>query len=199
MKIVHSEEFNVESVCDAKSVVDMVSRLVEPIDLGALKNFTCQEFLRMGKTLYSPKDLNGKLRDLLVQDGWEKELKCPKIKADRKSIDEFCKLSPKEQAETKHKRSYVEIDFFKKCSVDSKDVRIGLEVQLGQYAFMTSDNIFKFPLFMKSGYIDLGVSLCPVSRVAKEMSNGIGYYEKSVNEVAYANVAHPLLILGFDE
>ena len=198
MKISKFEEFNVASLCNVNQLIDIVNKILDPVDLESCKTYICQDEKRMGQLLYAPIELNSKLREQFITNGWSEQYKCPKIKGSRQDIDSFCKLSLSDKRKSKVKKTSSVVDFCKDIQIDGKTVKVVLEAQFGKYSFMTSDNLFKFPLFYKNGYSDVGISLCPLKKIVKDMSSGIGDYEKSIIEVAYAPPSCPLLVVGVE-
>ena len=86
---------------------------------------------------------------------------------------------------------YREMDFVKN--------RVGVEVQLGKYAFMVYNVSAKMTIFHNLGYIDAGVEIVPIKELASEMSSGVSYFEQLVWDLAQrgtADIDIPVLVLG---
>jgi hypothetical protein len=200
MKVSKFEAFNMQGLCDSGPIITELNSTLSNVDLESCRTHTIGgNSNRTGTVVYSPIDMNAKISDGLIKCGWTTNYKCPKIKnADRQTIDDFCKLSAKEKEKSELKRTYSDADFYKELSLNSNLIKIILEVQFGKYTFMTSDCLFKIPLFRKNGISDLGIELVPIKKVAKNMSTGPGNYEKTLIEIIYADIAHPLLLVGIE-
>lgn len=58
--------------------------------------------------------------------------------------------------------------------------RLGVEVQLGKYAFMVYNVCAKMTIFRNLDVIDTGIEVVPVKSFADEMSTGVSYFEQFV-------------------
>ena len=79
--------------------------------------------------------------------------------------------------------------------------RLGVELQMGKYAFMVYNVCAKMTIFHKLGFIDAGVEIVPVKSLADEMSTGVSYFEQFVWDLEARGVADidiPVLVLGVD-
>ncbi len=77
--------------------------------------------------------------------------------------------------------------------------RLGVEVQLGKYAFMVYNVCAKMTIFRNLDVIDTGIEIVPVKSFADEMSTGVSYFEQFVWDLekrGVANIDVPVLILG---
>jgi restriction endonuclease BglII len=83
------------------------------------------------------------------------------------------------------------MDFIKK--------KLGIEVQLGKYAFMVYNVCAKMTIFKNLGKIDSGIEIVPIKELAQEMSTGVSYFEQIVWDLENRGVGDidiPVLILG---
>lgn len=93
--------------------------------------------------------------------------------------------------------SYEEVDFFKEFLINNLEkIKVSLEIQFGKYSFMSRDNLIKAPLFHQAGVSDISISICPIRDMTKKMSSGVGYFEKSLQELNYRKTSHPLILIG---
>lgn len=130
---------------------------------------------RVGETkFYSPKHLNAAFDLLFSQKGWD--------------------IKPRIKTHDKTRQGFREMDFLKK--------KLGVEVQMGKYAFLTYDIVAKMPIFRNLGLIDAGVEICPMASMLPHMSSGIGSFEQVrwdlENRGANKDFDVPVLILGFE-
>jgi hypothetical protein len=63
--------------------------------------------------------------------------------------------------------------------------KLGLEVQIGKYAFLTYDIVAKMVIFRNLGVIDCGIELCPMTSMLPHLSSGIGSFEQVVWDLKY--------------
>lgn len=127
------------------------------------------------ETFYSPPHINALFDYFMFHKGWF--------------------LKPRINTNDPTRDGYREIDFIKE--------RLGVEVQMGKYAFLTYDIVAKMVIFRNLGLIDCGVEICPTARMLPYMSSGIGAFEQ-VRWDLEARGAHkdfdvPVLILGIED
>ena len=85
--------------------------------------------------------------------------------------------------------------------IDMLKSRVGVEVQIGKYSFLTYDIVAKMILFRNLGVIECGVEICPMASMLPRMSSGIGAFEQVVWDLQYrgeADIDMPVLLLGFE-
>lgn len=121
---------------------------------------------KMGKLLYSPKELNRSFKDGFSRLGF-KEIR----------IDYDI---PIEAGRTIS--SYKQIDYNKG--------KVNVEVQFGKYAFMFYD-MSKFQHFYNDGKIDVGVEIVPTHDMMSEMSSGVSYGEQLRHDIERLNRSFP--------
>lgn len=79
--------------------------------------------------------------------------------------------------------------------------RVGIEVQIGKYAFLTYDIVAKMVLFNRFGMIDCGIEICPMASMLPHLSTGIGSFEQVAWDLTYrgnADIDIPVLVIGFE-
>ena len=102
---------------------------------------------RIGEThFYSPPHLNALFDLFFLNRGWDVK---PRIRTRDRSRD-----------------GYREMDFLKE--------KLGIEVQIGKYAFLTYDIVAKMVIFRNLGVIDCGIEICPMNSMLSHLSTGIG-------------------------
>lgn len=130
---------------------------------------------RAGVThFYSPRHLNAAFDLLFSQKGWD--------------------VKPRIKTHDETRQGFREMDFLKD--------KLGVEVQIGKYAFLTYDIVAKMPIFRNLGVIDAGVEICPMASMLPHMSSGIGAFEQVRWDLkqrgAYKQYDVPVLLLGFE-
>lgn len=168
---------------------DLLQEVMETIvDVNALtcKTKKSKEKTKRGRILYSPKRLNEAFKRRLFEKNW-KPVRVPCEYA----VKHYSKgYTPKKL----NKGAFREIDFLKR--------KLGVEVQLGKYAFMVYNVAAKMTIFHNLGFIDTGIEIVPVKALAARMSSGVSYFEQFVWDLetrGIANIDIPVLILGVDD
>ncbi|MEM3830063.1 MAG: BglII/BstYI family type II restriction endonuclease [Conexivisphaerales archaeon] len=91
------------------------------------------------------------------------------------------------------KRAFREMDFIKN--------KLGVEVQFGKYAFTVYNVSAKMTIFHSKGYIDAGVGIIPMKKMANEMSTRVSYFEQIIWDLearGEADIDIPIIIMGID-
>ena len=134
-----------------------------------------------GRILYSPIELNKKFRRLFKAKEWE-----------RVRI-EVTTTVPELGTTYKHV-GFREMDFVKN--------KLGVEVQLGKYAFMVYNVAAKMTIFSKQAKIKAGIEIVPMLSLASHMSTGVSYFEQMKTDLEMrgaSNIDIPVLIIGIDD
>ena len=114
-----------------------------------------KEKTKIGRMLYSPKDLNKRFSEALNHRGYQELV-------DRYTVEVA-------GHPYRVRGAYKQVDF-------AKD-KVLVEVQFGKYPFMFYD-LFKFQYFFNELKGDVGVEIVPTHRMHKEMSSGTSYGEQ---------------------
>lgn len=88
-----------------------------------------------------------------------------------------------------------------RLSVDGIKNFVGLECQLGKYSFLEYDVLAKMPIYQGRGLITVGIEIVPCFRLSRDMSSGVGDFERLVTNLAHRGDRPgdcPVLIIGFD-
>jgi len=119
-----------------------------------------REKTMVGKSLYSPKDMNSQFRTGFNSLGYS-ELR-----------DTYTIIIP--NSEISVRGAYKQIDFVKE--------KVLIEVQFGKYAFMFYD-MAKFQYFFNEKKADVGIEIVPCHALYKHMSTGVSYGEQLVYDI----------------
>lgn len=129
---------------------------------------------RIGAThFYSPPHLNALFDLQFYKRGWD--------------------LKPRIQTHDPTRDGYREMDFVKE--------KLGIEVQIGKYAFLTYDIVAKMVIFRNLGVIECGIEICPMNSMLPHLSSGIGAFEQVVWDLKVRGVMDhdvPVLLLGIE-
>lgn len=135
-----------------------------------------------GQVLYSPKCLNKSIKEEFSQKGWN-------------PIRVQCKYDPSsylpDYSPPGIRGAYREMDYVKN--------KVGIEVQLGKYAFMVYNVAAKMTIFHNLGFIDIGIEIVPAKELQGKMSTGVSCFEQLVWDLrnrGEADIDIPVLVLG---
>jgi hypothetical protein len=180
---------------------------IEAVDAEKCKIKVSKEKTMPGKLLYSPIEMNRRLKEELHNRNWGNPETYPFLMTDcailtkqmiheRMTIEEqkeFLLKNGKLQDETFH-RGKNEADFFKD--------RISIEVQFGKYAFVQYDIFIKHAADYMHGRIDLGVEIVPMKKLERGMSSGPTNYERNLHEILRQGRIFPpvpLILVGVEQ
>jgi len=138
--------------------------------------------------LFSPTEINKAFKRELAKSGWRNH----KVNCDYIHGEYLLGYTP---AKASHVKPFRDMDFVK------PNVKLGIEVQFGKYAFMVYNVCAKMTIFKNMGIIDTGIEIVPVKNFADEMSTGVSYFEQFAWDLAHrgiSNIDIPVLIIGID-
>lgn len=152
-----------------------------------------------GKNIFSPTDLNKRMKDDFQKLGWFESRTNYWVTDDYNLISKTMHLNQVEQkilieeAGKQPIRSYNQTDFVKN--------RIAIEVQFGKYSFIAYDLFVKHLAFYVGDAIDVGIEILPMKVMQSEMSSGPGYYEGALYDLARQGrgvPSVPLVLIGIE-
>jgi hypothetical protein len=158
--------------------------IIQSVDSQAYRTKTSMERSKAGHTLYSPVALNQVFQAGFEEKGWiSQRVWCSY--PDTYYVEGYQPTSPPPRG------AFREMDFVKD--------RLGVEVQLGKYAFMVYNVCAKMTIFRNLNLIDAGIEIVPVKDLAVEMSSGVSYFEQFVWDLEARGVSDidiPVVIIG---
>ncbi len=149
-----------------------IYQVIESIDLDAFRTKVSKEKTMPGEMLYSPRELNIAFKEEFNKFGW---------------FSNRINLPWGNGA-------FREMDFVKN--------RLGVEVQLGKYAFMAYNVSAKMTIFHNLNVIDAGVEIVPMKNMADLMSSGVSYFEQikwDLENRGVADIDIPVIVMGIDK
>ena len=191
MKIVAKYDFNGgKSAVQSKYAAEFaqIEAVINSIDSRIYKTKESTELTMMGKMLFAPAQINGAFKKEFAKLGWSNH----KVNCDYTQGEYLKGYIP---AKKSHVKPFRDMDFVK------PDVKLGVEVQFGKYAFMVYNVCAKMTIFSNMGLIDTGIEIVPVKNFADEMSTGVSYFEQFAWDLEHrgtSNIDIPVLILGID-
>lgn len=182
-----------------KQMWDEIETVIKNIDASQFRTKISKEKTMKGRKLYSPTDLNKRMKDDFESLGWFESRANYWVTDDYNLISRTMHLKDSEQKEhivsagKTPIRSYNQTDFVKN--------RIAVEVQFGKYSFIAYDLFVKHLAFYVSDAIDVGIEILPMKAMQAEMSSGSGYYESALYDLARQGrgvPAVPLVLIGIE-
>ena len=152
-----------------------IQAVIASVDASKCKTKVSKERGKVGKMLFSPKDLNSAYDAGFEKRKW-KEAKaayyvCEDASVNRRNIG-LTLAEQKAEIVANNLRplySYNQTDFVKN--------KVAVEVQFGKYSFVAYDLFVKHLAFYVAEIIDVGVEIVPMKSLQAEMSSGPAYYE----------------------
>jgi Restriction endonuclease BglII len=166
-------------------LLDEVKDCIRNIDASQARTKISAEKTMLGRTLYSPVQLNEAFKSELYPKGWN-NLKVDCEYPTTYYLEDY-------EIRSSLKGAFRDMDFVKD--------RLGCEVQFGKYSFMVYNVCAKMTIFRNIDIIDCGIEVVPVKSLALEMSTGVSYFEQFVWDLesrGTADIDIPVLILGID-
>jgi len=182
-----------------KSMWSEIEKVIKNVDANKFRTKISKEKTMKGKRLFSPTNLNKRMKEDFEQLGWFESRTNYWVTDDYDLITQTMHLDAgkqKEVMESKGKkpiRSYNQTDFVKN--------RIAVEVQFGKYSFIAYDLFVKHLAFYVGNTIEVGVEILPMKSMQAEMSSGPGYYEGALYDLARQGrgvPAVPLVLIGIE-
>jgi len=142
----------------------------------------------MGKMLFAPIEINKAFKTKFARIGWTNhKIKCEYIYGEY--LPEYT------STKSSSTKPFRDMDFVK------PGIKLGVEVQLGKYAFMVYNVCAKMNTFNNMSVINTGIEIVPVKNFADEMSMGVSYFEQvawNLHHRGVSDIDIPVLILGID-
>ena len=183
----------------APNLLNEVEAAVAAVNAETCKTKVSKEKTMLGRSLYSPKDMNKAFKVELEAMGWEHRKNTFWVTEDEKLLRGIYELTADEQKAAIENAgltpimSYNQTDFIKD--------RVAIEVQFGKYAFVAHDLFVKHLSFFVSDIIDVGIEIVPMKSMEREMSSGVPYYERDLLNVLRQGrgvPAVPLVLVGVE-
>ena len=172
-----------------------VREVIAEVDAESCKAKISKEKTMPGKILYSPPDMNKAFKKGLETRGWKEHGNAFWEADDEKQSRSIYTHPPEEQKEATEKvglePSYNQTDFLKD--------RVTIEIQFGNYPFVTHEIFVKHLSFYTSDVIDVGIEILPMKKLEMEMTDVVPYYERGLLNIirhGRSGAAVPLILIG---
>lgn len=169
------------------SELSEIESIISEVEANVHETKLSSEKAMRGRLLYSPRSLNRAFAVAFSNRDWYKQ----KIYCDYPTDYYTTQNDASKHQNRGRQRPFREMDFIRN--------RVGVEVQLGKYAFMVYNVCAKMTIFHDLGHIDVGVEIVPIKQFADHMSTGVSYFEQFVWDLEHRGVSDidiPVLILG---
>lgn len=182
-----------------KEMWEEIIKVINEVDANDFRTKVSKEKTMQGRMLFSPADLNKRIKEDFENLGWFESRTNYWVTDDYNIISRTLHLDAVEQKKVMEAhgkipiRSYNQTDFVKN--------RIAVEVQLGKYSFIAYDLFVKHLAFYVGNTIEVGVEILPMKSMQAEMSSGPGYYEGALYDLARQGrgvPAVPLVLIGIE-
>lgn len=186
MKIVAEYSFNGGREVVAEKYAKLLAEIrtcIKAVNADSHATKVSKEKTMPGRVLFAPRGLNKALSTQFSKRRWTP------VRVSCEYPGEFYVNGYKAGGDTRG--AFREMDFVKD--------RLGVEIQLGKYAFMVYNVCAKMTIFKNLGHIDAGVEIVPVKELASNMSTGVSYFEQfawDLNARGVSNIDIPVLVLG---
>ena len=176
-----------------------IEKIITAIKAEDYRTKVSKEKTMTGKNVFSPTDLNKRMKDDFEALGWKESRTNYWVTDDYDLITKTMHLKTSEQkikieeAGKTAIRSYNQTDFVKN--------KIAVEVQFGKYSFIAYDLFVKHLAFYVGNTIDVGIEILPMKCMQAEMSSGPGYYESALYDLARQGrgvPSVPLVLIGIE-
>jgi hypothetical protein len=174
-----------------------IETVVQSVDATASRNKVSKEQRMKGKLLYSPIELNRRMKSGFEERGWEQSRTSYWVTSDHRLIRRTLQMAPEQQKAEIEAAGLTPIFSFNQT--DFVKDRAAVEVQFGKYAFVAFDLFVKHLAFYVGDVIDVGVEILPMKELQSEMSSGISYYEGELYNLIREGrgvPAVPLVLVG---
>lgn len=182
-----------------KEMWEEILKVIEGVDANKFRTKISKEKTMKGKALFSPTDINKKMKEDFEKLDWYESRTNYWVTDDYRLITSIMHMKDVDQKKIIEEhgktpiRSYNQTDFVKN--------RIAVEVQFGKYSFIAYDLFVKHLAFYVGNTIEVGVEILPMKRMQAEMSSGPGYYEGALYDLARQGrgvPAVPLVLIGIE-
>lgn len=157
---------------------DDLEAVISGVDAERCRTKASAEARKVGRTLYSPVEMNKEFARLFRAHGWSERRVVNWLAEDTSLLREIMRLGADDQKKMIESKgldpimTYNQTDFVKD--------RVAAEIQFGKYAFVAHDLFVKHMSFFISDDIDVGIEVVPMKSMEREMSSGVPYYERDL-------------------
>lgn len=182
-----------------KDMWDEIEEVIFGIKADTFRTKVSKEKTMKGKKLFSPTELNKRMKDDFEQLGWFESRTNYWVTDDYNLISKIMHLKEKDQKKLIEEEGKIPINSYNQT--DFVKNRIAVEVQFGKYSFIAYDLFVKHLAFYVGDTIDVGIEILPMKTMQAKMSSDPGYYEGALYDLARQGrgvPAVPLVLIGIE-
>ena len=182
-----------------KELLEEIRNAISTIDANAYTKLS-KDKMKVGKTLYSQKDINKAFENILFPLGWQSVTTPYYVADDIETIRNTISIRDSEEQrkaieDLQHTpmRTNNQVDFVKE--------RVAVEVQFGKYFSVAYDLHVKHTFFYLRDDIDVGIEILPTQKMRLKMDTGVAWFENEVANVIREgrnNPSVPIYMIGIE-
>ncbi|WP_122517012.1 BglII/BstYI family type II restriction endonuclease [Pseudomonas viridiflava] len=176
-----------------------IKEVISNVDASLYQTKESKEKTKLGKMLYSPKEINQSIKEGFERHNWQESRTSYWVTSDAKLVRKTMHLDNAEQK--KEIISGGGRPFASSNQTDFVKDRVAVEVQFGKYSFVAYDLFVKHMAFYVGDVIDIGIEILPMKSLQSQMSSGVGYYESELYNLIRQGrgiPAVPLVMVGIE-
>lgn len=177
-----------------------IQNIIYKVDAKKAYHKVSKEKAKIGKTLYSPPELNQLFEKEFSKKSWKKAKISYYVNEDLQTTKNTVNIRDKKT----QKQAIIEQGFtaFRTSNeVDFVKERIAIEVQFGKYFSVQYDLHVKHTFFYGRGDIDVGIEIIPMHNLMSQMSSGVAWYENELTNIVRegrSNPSIPIILIGIE-
>lgn len=181
------------------SLLNEIRSAINSIDANKYTKIS-KDKMKVGKTLYSQKEINDAFEAILFPLGWKSVTTPYYVADDIETIRSTISIRDSEEQrkaiiDLQHTpmRTNNQVDFVKD--------RVAVEVQFGKYFSVAYDLHVKHTFFYLRDDIDVGIEILPTQKMRLKMDTGVAWFENEVANVIREgrnNPSVPIYMIGIE-
>lgn len=182
-----------------KALLDEIRNAISVIDANQYTKLS-KDKMKVGKTLYSQKEINDAFEAILFPLGWQSITTPYYVADDIETIRNTISIRDSEE----EKRAILDLQHTPMRTnnqVDFVKDRVAVEVQFGKYFSVAYDLHVKHTFFYLRDDIDVGIEILPTQKMRLKMDTGVAWFENEVANVIREgrnNPSVPIYMIGIE-
>lgn len=182
-----------------KALLDEIRNAISVIDANQYTKLS-KDKMKVGKTLYSQKEINDAFEAILFPLGWQSITTPYYVADDIETIRNTISIRDSEE----QKRAILDLQHTPMRTnnqVDFVKDRVAVEVQFGKYFSVAYDLHVKHTFFYLRDDIDVGIEILPTQKMRLKMDTGVAWFENEVANVIREgrnNPSVPIYMIGIE-
>ena len=175
-----------------KDLLDEIRNAIEAIDANAYTKQS-RDKMKVGKTLYSQKDINKAFEDILYPLGWQSVITPYYVADDIETIRNTISIRDSDE----QKQAILGLN---RTPMRTNN-QVAVEVQFGKYFSVAYDLHVKHTFFYLRDDIDVGIEILPTQKMRLKMDTGVAWFENEVANVIREgrnNPSVPIYMIGIE-